>query len=258
MVRHECGEALGAISSTSSIPILQTAIAQNPKLPEISETCSLAISFINWKLQGGIEGDVDQPMVCACMLNPYSSIDPAPPHPKHASLSTHDIGQILHAASNPLFERYRAMFSLRNRGTKECVQELGHALIHDDSSALLRHEIAYVLGQMQSPDSIHDLRTSLERCNEHVMVRHESAEALGAIEENWDEVEMVLKSFMEDDDVVVRESCIVALDAADYWGRNISADNSNDIDIIISNENDRDVVTGDVSFAQQKAQPAHS
>lgn len=246
MVRHECGEALGAISSSSSITTLQTAMEQNPNQPEIYETCSLAISYINWKLNGGIEGDIDQPMVCACMLNPYSTVDPAPPHPNHASLSTREIGNILHDVSNPIFERYRAMFSLRNRGSSECVQELGHALIHDDSSALLRHEIAYVLGQMQSPDSIDALKISLERKGEHIMVRHESAEALGAIEERWDEVESILKSFLDDEDIVVKESCIVALDAADYWGRNhcdgAVEDGSN-------NEN--------LSFAQHKSQSVH-
>lgn len=214
MVRHECGEALGTISSTKSIPILQQAITESPNTPEISETCSLAISFIQWKINGGMERDEDQPMVCACMLNPYSSVDPAPPHPNHAHLSTEDIGCILHNTENPLFERYRAMFSLRNRGDGECVSQLGYALINDNSSALLRHEIAYVLGQIQSADSIDVLRQSLERTNEHVMVRHESAEALGAIEERWDEVEATLNLFLQDDDIVVRESCVVALDAS--------------------------------------------
>ena len=88
----------------------------------------------------------------------------------------------------------------------------------DNSSALLRHEVAYVLGQMQHPDSVEFLATSLKRQNEHRMVRHESAEALGAIEERWGECETILKCFLDDEDDVVRESCIVALDAADYWG----------------------------------------
>ena len=214
MVRHECGEALGAISSPSSIPHLQTAINLNPNTPEISQTCSLALSFMEWKLNGGIENEKndndgnEQPPVCACMLNPYSSIDPAPPHPSHIHLSTRDIGSILHNESNPLFERYRAMFSLRNRGTKECIEELGYSLVHDTSSALLRHEIAYVLGQLQSRHSIQVLKQSLERKDEHVMVRHESAEALGAIEEDWESVERVLKCFLDDEDLVVRERIV--------------------------------------------------
>lgn len=277
MVRHECGEALGAISSPSSIPHLQTAIKLNPQTPEISQTCSLSLSFMEWKQNGGVENDVDndgneQPPVCACMLNPYSSVDPAPPHPSHVNLSTKDIGLILHNESKPLFERYRAMFSLRNRGTKECVEELGHVLIHDTSSALLRHEIAYVLGQLQSKFSIEVLKCSLERKEEHVMVRHESAEALGAIEEDWEKVEGVLRLFLEDEDEVVRESCVVALDAADYWGRlkeegdevdhygeegNCGVDDENEDRMnrnedAISNANNSGAK---LSFAQQKALP---
>ena len=54
------------------------------------------------------------------------------------------------------------------------------------------------------------------------MVRHESAEALGAIEgtdEDWGRCEAVLRTFCADADPVVAESCQVALDAADYWQR---------------------------------------
>jgi hypothetical protein len=110
------------------------------------------------------------------------------------------------------------MFSLRNRGGEGAVQQLCRALVKDESSPLLRHEVAYVLGQMQHPASVEALEESLRRQNEHEMVRHESAEALGAIDGRWDEVEAILKEFCSDENVVVRESCIVALDAADYWG----------------------------------------
>ncbi len=53
---------------------------------------------------------------------------------------------------------------------------------------------------------------------EHRMVRHECAEALGAVEEAWGECEEVLMEFLKDDDDCVRESCEVALDAMDYFG----------------------------------------
>merc|ERR1711865_281775 len=97
---------------------------------------------------------------------------------------------------------------------------LGAALTTDASSALFRHEVAFVLGQMQHPVAIVSLQESLERTGEHSMVRHESAEALGAIEgtdEDWGRCEAVLRAFCADTDPVVAESCQVALDAADYW-----------------------------------------
>lgn len=73
---------------------------------------------------------------------------------------------------------------------------------------------------MQHPHAVEYLACSLERTNEHRMVRHESAEALGAIEERWGECENILHKYLTDEDDVVRESCVVALDAADYWGYN--------------------------------------
>lgn len=49
-----------------------------------------------------------------------------------------------------------------------------------DDSALLRHEICYVLGQLRKAKAIPVLVNLLE-VDRDVMVRHEAAEALGAI-----------------------------------------------------------------------------
>ena len=216
MVRHECAEALGAIGSKNSLPLLERLT--NDEHFEVSETCRLAVDYMLLK------SDV----ACACMLSPYNSVDPAPAHPAHEKLAAKEIGDILCDESLPLFERYRAMFSLRNKGTDECALELGRALLEDTSSATLRHEVAYVLGQMQRDVSVEALHASLERENEHRMVRHESAEALGAIEGRWSDCEVILEKFTNDKDDVVRESCIVALDAADYFGHACYNDDGND------------------------------
>ncbi len=64
--------------------------------------------------------------------------------------------------------------------------------------------------------------------NEHRMVRHEAAEALGAI--GGEEVESLLSQFADDEEIVVKESCDVALDAMEYW----STDGSN-FDLTMSN-----------------------
>lgn len=179
------------------------------------------------------------------MLNPYSSVDPAPPHPSHVNMSMPDLGDILANSNLPLFDRYRAMFSLRNIGGQEAVEELCRVLVEDQSSALLRHEVAYVLGQMQHPSSVEALEKSLRRTNEHKMVRHESAEALGAIDGRWEAVEPILNEFTQDEDEVVKESCLVALDAADYWQH----DKSNDVGDEVENANP----ANEPSFAQAKA-----
>ena len=216
MVRHEAAEALGAIGAERSKSALESVMQSHPDLRELSDTCRLALNVMKWRAAGG---DLSEPpAACACMLNPYSSVDPAPPHPSHVTKTDDELGDILCDGYLPIFERYRAMFSLRNRGGEGAVQQLCHALLKDETSPLLRHEVAYVLGQMQHPASVEALEESLRRQNEHVMVRHESAEALGAIDGRWDEVEAILQEFCSDENQVVRESCIVALDAADYWG----------------------------------------
>ena len=81
-------------------------------------------------------------------------------------------------------------------------------------SALFRHEIAYVLGQMQHRACIPELLEALGKSEENSMVRHECAEALGSIaqEDCLDK----LKEFLTDEERVVRESCVVALDMGEH------------------------------------------
>ena len=83
--------------------------------------------------------------------------------------------------SIPLFTRYRAMFSLRNISppTQESIEALAAGFA--DKSALFRHEIAYVFGQLNSKYSVKALVDRLEDQEEVDMVRHECAEALGGI-----------------------------------------------------------------------------
>jgi deoxyhypusine monooxygenase len=82
------------------------------------------------------------------------------------------------------------------------------------SSALFRHEIAYVLGQIQSDTCIEQLKRNLTDQAENPMVRHECAEALGSIATK--PAIDVLQDYLKDSQRVVRESCIVALDMSEY------------------------------------------
>ena len=72
------------------------------------------------------------------------------------------------------------------------------------------------MGQMQNVHTIPALQKVMENTNEHRMVRHEAAEALGSI--GTPECEAILQVFRQDTQQVVRESCEVALDIMDYWG----------------------------------------
>lgn len=136
-------------------------------------------------------------------------MDPAPP------CEIKDIEELKSLLINEdisLFDRYRAMFALRNLQTKEATEALGAALKY--GSALFRHEIAFVLGQLQDIHGIPFLKTSLEDHSENEMVRHECAEALGAIA--TEECIDILNNYVNDFKRVVKESCEIALDMCDY------------------------------------------
>jgi deoxyhypusine monooxygenase len=77
-------------------------------------------------------------------------------------------------------EKYKQIFVLRNRTDADAVPEL-ITLFHGTSSVLLRHEVAYVLGQMQRADAVPFLEAVLTDVDENPITRHEAAEALAGI-----------------------------------------------------------------------------
>ena len=139
----------------------------------------------------------------------FDSVDPAPPSDENDISS---LKSTLCNESTRMFLRMRALFSLRNIGGKDAVDALAAAFESD--SALLKHEIAYVMGQMQDSAAVPHLIDRLADENEDVMVRHEAAEALGAIGDRT--ALATLEKFVDDDAVVVAESCEVALDLLEY------------------------------------------
>lgn len=135
-------------------------------------------------------------------------------------VSIPDLRKTLLDTSLPLFQRYRAMFALRDLCSPPdlptavpAVEALAAGL--KDSSALFRHEIAFVFGQLAHPASIPSLFATLSDKQELGMVRHEAAEALGSLGEE-EGVEEMLKKFLDDPEKIVRDSIIVALDMAEY------------------------------------------
>ncbi|XP_056319726.1 deoxyhypusine hydroxylase [Danio aesculapii] len=201
MVRHEAGEALGAIGNPKVLDLLKK-YAEDPVI-EVAETCQLAVQRLEWLINSG-EQTTDR-----TDENPYCSVDPAPPAQRK---SVPELRTQLLDESLPLFDRYRAMFALRNLGTEEAVLALGDGL--QCSSALFRHEIGYVLGQIQHEASIPQLQAALEKMDENAMVRHECAEALGSI--GKEPCVQILERYRKDQERVVKESCEVALDMLEY------------------------------------------
>lgn len=136
------------------------------------------------------------------------------------SESIENLEKVLLDTKLPLFLRYRAMFGLRDLASPPDLPTAVpaiHALAKGftDPSALLRHEIAFVFGQLSHPASIPALTAALSDLEEVSMVRHEAAEALGSLGEE-EGVEDILKRFLDDKEQVVRESVVVALDMVDF------------------------------------------
>jgi deoxyhypusine monooxygenase len=189
MVRHEAAEGIGAIGEKESIPILQAYL--NDKSEPVRQTVVLAIDSIQHAQQHSF-------------VKKYDCIDPAPPM---ASTDIQSLSQILLNENEKLYTRYQAMFALRDLGTKDAIRVLAKGF--HDSSALFRHEIAYVFGQLSSEDCVEYLIPVLRDEMEHEMVRHEAAEALGSI--GNDECVEILKEYKDCDIAVIRESCQVGL-----------------------------------------------
>lgn len=192
-------EALGAIGGPEARAVIEEFI--NDPCVEVRETCEIALSRVNW---------VDSGEQVTDSANPYLSVDPSPPA---AVKDVQALRNTLMDEKESLFARYRAMFSLRNLGTEEAIVALAEGL-KDTSSALFRHEVAFVLGQVQHECSIPYLIDNLKDTNENEMVRHECAEALGSIA--TEECMKVLDEFLADNKRVVKESCEIALDMCEY------------------------------------------
>ena len=140
--------------------------------PEVSETCQVAIDGIEWRIENAEKRE-------SLLENAeFSSVDPAPPASKKEK-SVEQLRDLLLNPDKPTFKRYRALFSLRNINTTEAVLAVCDAL--NTGSDLFRHEVAFVLGQMEHPASVPALVKALQDTTQHAMVRHEAAEALGSI-----------------------------------------------------------------------------
>jgi len=149
-----------------------------------------------------------------------SAIDIPSTTPADSEITT--LREVLVSESAPLARRFRALFSLKHYAalqppTKQSVpaiQAIAAAFV--SPSALLKHELAYCLGQSRNMESVPYLRTVLEDKEEDAMCRHEAAEALGALGDMGSV--SLLKELRDDpkEPVVVRETCDIAVDRIEW------------------------------------------
>ena len=243
MVRHEAAEALGAIASDACLEALETASGDASQV--VRETAVLALQRFRYAQAKRRDARAEKTAPSAAAPSaaapsaaarpevlgsakeqlsagnhtsgtdepdsPYISVDPVPAAP--SDVPTPTLAAMLADESASLWDRYGAMFALRNRGDPSFVAKcLGSVLVRSNS-ALLKHEVCYVLGQIQEKGddgASAALRATLENAREHPMVRHEAAEAIGSIAA--EDTRALLLRFRDDQDRIVAESCEVALD----------------------------------------------
>lgn len=118
----------------------------------------------------------------------------------------------------PLPVRFRALFSLKHLAKHSHDEDnvLGSidaiAAAFSSPSALLKHELAYCLGQACHTAVVEPLREVLADLEQDPMVRHEAAEALGAL--GWADNLDILKEYRDrnGEDVSIVETCEIAID----------------------------------------------
>ena len=119
--------------------------------------------------------------------------------------------------ATPLAVRFRALFSLKHHASEQPPTLYTLPAIHaiaaafSSPSALLKHELAYCLGQTSNLAAVPFLKSLLEDRAEDAMCRHEAAEALGALGD-WASLDM-LRGLRDDarEAEVVRETCEIAV-----------------------------------------------
>ncbi|KAF3778933.1 Deoxyhypusine hydroxylase-A [Nymphaea thermarum] len=126
IVRHEAAEALGAIGLEGNIPILRQSLISDPAV-EVRETCELALRRIEEHAKRSSS---------EASASPFLSVDPALPSSHNASVD--QLRKVLLNEDETMYERYAALFALRNNGGRGAVDAIIASL--GAKSALLRHE----------------------------------------------------------------------------------------------------------------------
>jgi deoxyhypusine monooxygenase len=150
-----------------------------------------------------------------------SRIDPAVSHDNEEHVEDPTIAALretLVTESTPLARRFRALFALKHLAcldppTEQTVPAIrAIAAAFGSPSSLLKHELAYCLGQTRNMNASPFLRERLEDKHEDDICRHEAAEALAAL---GDIASLPLLTRLRDDPgeaEVVRETCDIAVD----------------------------------------------
>jgi deoxyhypusine monooxygenase len=137
--------------------------------------------------------------------------------------TTQSLRKTLTSESEQLAIRFRALFSLKHLASNadrsdpsalEAIEAIAAGFA--SPSALLKHELAYCLGQTRNLAAVPYLRAVLENKSEDAMCRHEAAEALGALG-SLETLELLKQLRDNKEEVeVVRETCEIAVERIEW------------------------------------------
>lgn len=123
--------------------------------------------------------------------------------------------------TTPLPVRFRALFSLKHLATQSqdanavaAIDAIAAAF--SSPSALLKHELAYCLGQTRNLYAVPPLRACLADLQEDPMCRHEAAEALGAIGHSSNLDILYEYKNRKGENLAVKETCEIAIDRIEW------------------------------------------
>ena len=198
IVVHEAVEALGNLNSENTVRLIERYRDSNQDISAmVVETCELAQDLIRWNKatnMGETEG-IDLKKL------KFKTNDPAPPFNQQADPRNSDVAhlqQILLDNENySLFDRYRAMFTLREIYTEDSCKAICQTLVpenFDKCSALLKHEVAFVLAQMEKVFhvAVPFLMAACVDEREAAIVKHEGLVAVGEMIEDKSMIEHLL------------------------------------------------------------------
>lgn len=254
--RHEAGESLGAILSINSLSILDKyADEKFEDSQEVRETCYIAACRIRWyraTRERVSMSDYEKNLIEKQLTNrnPFMTVDPAPAmyileDPDSNNNTRYQIENACNLLTQPqqdIFVRYRCLFTLRNELVNDIIIDCSNGLNYNKcigsliialnctSSALLRHEVGFVLGQIlsvlnnNSDDNnnkrirdqiLNGLEKTVRDRDESDMVRHEASTGFGECCDHDRRSKDLLVEFSgEDKNSILRDSCIVTLNMA--------------------------------------------
>lgn len=212
IVIHEAVEALGNMNNYDSLGLLKKFEAEDsPHTEMVRETVELARDLIKWNKD--TEKGASEGINLAKMR--IKTNDPAPPFnywemPEYRDVA--NLTEILLDTERSAFDRNRALFTLRELNTKESCIGICQSLIEknfDRCSALLKHEVAFVLAQMEDvyQTAVPYLLDACQNKNEAGIVKHEGLVAVGEMIDD----EKIIEHLLLHEDPIVSESCAVAI-----------------------------------------------